>query len=212
MSEEEKFEKYYALLLEWNKKFNLTKITEKKDVELLHFKDSVLPQDFIGKGAELLDLGSGAGFPAIPLKIVRNDLNVTMVDSVGKKVNFLNEVIKSLGLSNTIALHSRIEEIGPKKYDAVTSRALAPLVVLCEYSLPYLKIGGIMLAYKSVDISEELKEATNAIRILGGEEPQIKEAALNEEIKRKFIIIKKIKETPQGYPRGGNKPRLKPLI
>ena len=180
---------------------------------LLHFKDSILPQELICRDAKLLDIGSGAGFPAIPLKIVRNDLDVTMVDSVNKKVTFLQEVIQKLGLEGIKAIHKRIEELDKQnKFDVVTSRAVAPLNVLVEYCLPFVKRNGIMIAYKSLDIDEELKQAANAIEILGGSKPEIKQIELNEEIKRNFVIIKKVKETPLGYPRGGNKPRLKPIL
>ena len=209
----EKFEKYYNLLIEWNEKFNLTSITEKDKVELLHFKDSILPADLIPQNAKVLDIGSGAGFPAIPLKIVRDDISITMVDSVNKKVTFLTEVIQSLGLKNITAVHKRIEELSKQeKFDVVTSRAVAPLNVLCEYCLPFVKKNGFMLAYKSSNISEEIDGAKNAIKILGGGEAEIKEIELNEEITRTFVIIKKIKDTPSSYPRGGNKPRLKPII
>ena len=210
---EKEFSQYYDLLIEWNNKFNLTAVTERDQVELLHFKDSILPIDLIPETSSVLDVGSGAGFPAIPLKIVREDLSVTMIDSVNKKVTFLNEVIKTLGLKNTEAQHKRIEDIEKsKKYDVVTSRAVAPLNVLCEYCLPFVKKGGFMLAYKAVGVEEELKEAKKAIEILGGGEEKIIIRELSPEIKRAFVIIKKIKDTPSSYPRGGNKPRLKPIV
>lgn len=212
MTETEKFNLYYNLLIEWNEKFNLTSVTEREKVELLHFKDSVLCEDLIDKGEELLDVGSGAGFPGIPLKIVREDIKVTLIDSVNKKVTFLNEVISKLGLSEIKAIHTRIEDYKEKKFDVVTSRAVAPLNVLVEYCLPFVKKGGKMIAYKSADIESELNEAKKAIEFLGGEKPTIFTRNLNEEIKRSFVIIKKIKESPLGYPRGGNKPRLKPII
>ena len=212
MNEKEKFELYYNLLTEWNEKFNLTAVTEKEKVELLHFRDSVLPQDMIVKNASVLDVGSGAGFPAIPLKIVREDLTVTMVDSVNKKVVFLQEVIKRLGLTGIEALHKRIEELSKEvKYDVVTSRAVAPLNVLCEYCLPFVKIGGVMIAYKSAEVEEELQSAGKVISLLGGE-ATVEKRALSDEITRSFVIIKKVKESPSGYPRGGNKPRLKPIV
>ncbi len=212
MNEAEKFDLYYDLLVEWNKKFNLTAVTEREKVEVLHFKDSVLCEDIIPNGANILDVGSGAGFPGIPLKIVRDDLKVTLLDSVNKKVSFLNEVISKLGLSEINAIHTRIEDYKERNFDVVTSRAVAPLNVLTEYCLPFVKKGGIMIAYKSADIQEELREARKAIELLGGEKPIIVTRELSEEIKRSFVIIKKIKESPVGYPRGGNKPRLKPII
>lgn len=212
MTENEKFDLYYDLLLEWNEKFNLTAVTEREQVDILHFKDSVLCEDLIKENAEVLDVGSGAGFPGIPLKIIRNDIKVTLIDSVNKKVTFLNEVINKLGLSEIKAIHTRIEDLKGKKFDVVTSRAVAPLNVLAEYCLPFVKKGGIMIAYKASEIEKELNEAKRAIEILGGEEPKVITRKLNEEINRKFVIIKKINETPNGYPRGGNKPRTKPIL
>lgn len=209
----DKFEQYYSLLIEWNQKFNLTAVTEREKVELLHFRDSILPSDLIPKGATLLDVGSGAGFPAIPLKIERDDLTVTMIDSVNKKVMFLDAVIASLELKGITAIHKRIEDIEKGTFfDVVTSRAVAPLNVLCEYCLPFVKKGGFMMAYKSVGIDDELKEADKAIEVLGGEKAVVVERELSPEIKRAFVIIKKIKDTPKGYPRGGNKPRLKTIV
>ena len=210
---EKELSQYYDLLIEWNNKFNLTAVTERDQVELLHFKDSILPIDLITEKSSVLDVGSGAGFPAIPLKIVREDLSVTMIDSVNKKVTFLNEVIMKIGLKNIEAQHKRIEDIEKsKKYDVVTSRAVAPLNVLCEYCLPFVKKGGFMLAYKAVGVEEELNEAKKAIEILGGGEEKIIIRELSPEIKRAFVVIKKIKDTPSSYPRGGNKPRLKPIV
>ena len=208
---DERFEIYYNLLIEWNQKFNLTSITQKDQVELLHFKDSILPQDLIKQNATVLDIGSGAGFPSVPLKIVREDLDITMVDSLNKRIAFLNEVIEKLRLTDIIALHKRAEELDKNiKYDVVTARAVAPLRVLCEYCIPFVKIGGIMLAYKSDEVEQELKEAQNAIEILGGKLESVQKRKLDD-IVRSFVIIKKIKPTPSAYPRGGNKPRIKPL-
>lgn len=208
---DERFEIYYNLLIEWNQKFNLTAITQKDQVELLHFKDSILPQDLIKQNATVLDIGSGAGFPSVPLKIVREDLDITMVDSLNKRITFLNEVIEKLRLTDIRALHKRAEELDKNiKYDVVTARAVAPLRVLCEYCLPFVKIGGIMLAYKSDEVEQELKEAQNAIEILGGKLESVQKRKLDD-IVRSFVIIKKIKPTPSAYPRGGNKPRIKPL-
>lgn len=208
---EERFEIYYNLLIEWNQKFNLTSITQKDQVELLHFKDSILPQDLIKQNATVLDIGSGAGFPSVPLKIVREDLDVTMADSLNKRITFLNEVIEKLRLTNIRAVHKRAEELDKNiNYDVVTARAVAPLRVLCEYCLPFVKIGGIMLAYKSDEVEQELKEAQNAIEILGGKLESVQKRKLDD-IVRSFVIIKKIKPTPSAYPRGGNKPRIKPL-
>ena len=209
---EEKFEKYYNLLIEWNQKFNLTSITEKEKVELLHFKDSVLPHDLIKNNSTVIDIGSGAGFPGIPLKIVREDLDITLVDSLLKRVGFLEEVIKTLELDGIRAIHKRAEDLDKKqKFDVATARAVAPLNVLCEYCLPFVKKGGFMLAYKSEDVEQELKGAEKAIKILGGEVEKVEKRSLCDDIIRSFILIKKINDTPANYPRGGNKPRIKPL-
>ncbi len=211
MENQEKFDLYYNLLVEWNEKFNLTAVTDRQKVELLHFADSVLPSDLIPCSAVCLDVGSGAGFPAIPLCIKRSDLCFTMIDSINKKVTFLNEVIKALDLKNAEALHKRIEE-HKGEYDIVTSRAVAPLCTLVEYCLPFVKKGGIMLAYKSSEIEEELNQAIKAIEFLGGGDVKVEKRILSDDITRSFVIIKKVKDTPKGYPRGGNKPRLKPII
>ncbi|MBQ4049304.1 MAG: 16S rRNA (guanine(527)-N(7))-methyltransferase RsmG [Clostridia bacterium] len=205
------YEKYYEFLTEWNEKINLTTITQKDEVYKKHFLDSILIKDEFKSGARVLDIGSGAGFPAVPLKIEREDLNFTLIDSVGKKVDFLNNLIAHLELKNIVAIKSRIEEHKVFDYDYVTSRAVAPLCVLVEYCLPFLKEGGVMVAYKSVNCDEELQEAKKAIELLGGKVDKIEEKSLDEETKRRFIFIKKIKPSPKGYPRGQNKPRLKSI-
>lgn len=207
----EEFEKYYSLLVEWNKKFNLTSVIERDDVYLKHFYDSILPEKLIPQGARCLDVGSGAGFPAIPLKLIRPDLDYTLIDSVNKKITFLNEVISSLGIGGCKAIHTRVEDFRERNFDVVTSRAVAPLNVLCEYCLPFLKKGGFMLAYKALDAEAELASAENAIKILGGGSGKIIRIPLTDEVTRAFILIEKVAVSPEKYPRGGNKPRLSPL-
>ncbi len=209
----EKFERYYALLLEWNERFNLTAITEKNDVFVKHFLDSISAAPLIPQNASVLDIGAGAGFPSLPLKIVRDDLSVTCVDSVNKKVTFLGAVIDELGLKNARAIHSRAEDLPKTGYDSVVSRAVASLNVLCEYCLPFVKIGGALIAYKSEKTDEELAAATNAIKILGGKVKEIRDVSdfVGGETTRKLIVIEKIAPTPPKYPRGKNLPRLKPL-
>lgn len=207
----DKFSRYYSLLVEWNEKFNLTAITDECGVWLKHFADSVTSESLIKQGASILDVGSGAGFPGIPLKIVRDDISLTMLDSVNKKVTFLNEVVSQLELSNAQAIHSRIEDFDKKqKYDVVVSRAVAELRTLCEYTLPFVKEGGIFIAYKSEKTDEEIINAKNALAILGGEVSEVKEVSVGE-LTRKLVVIKKIKPTPPKYPRGKNLPRVKPL-
>ncbi len=212
----EKFFNYYNLLIETNNKFNLTTITEQDDVIVKHFLDSVIASKYLKQGAKIIDIGAGAGFPSLPLKIIRPDLEVLMVDSVNKKVGFLQEVINSLALNGISTIHSRVEDLANKKeyreqFDYCVSRAVANLTTLSEYALPFIKVGGQMVAYKSSDIQEELEVSKKAIEVLGGILKDILTVNI-EGVERKFVFINKIKSTPNKYPRGGNKPRLSPII
>lgn len=207
-----RFNRYFELLIEWNEKFNLTKITARDEVYKKHFLDSILPAKLIPFSSSVLDVGSGAGFPGIPLKLIRPDISLTMLDSLLKRVGFLNTVISELNLTNTNAVHCRAEEFDKKGcFEVVVSRAVAPLNVLSEYCLPFVKTGGIFIAYKSSAIDDELRNAEKAISILGGDLPVLYTRRLDEETERTFVVIKKIKTTPDKYPRKGNKPRLQPL-
>ena len=209
----EKFEKFFSLLSEYNEKFNLTAITDETEIEIKHFIDSLAGNAYLSENN--LDIGSGAGFPGIPLAIVNPDKNFTLVDSLRKRVDFLSAVKEECSLGNLRVFHKRAEELDKnEKYGLVTARAVAPLNVLCEYCLPFVKSGGIMLAYKGRKADEEIDRAEKAIEILGGKVEKKVSYELNisgEEAERALIIIRKIKETPEKYPRGGNKPRLKPL-
>lgn len=210
---ESQFEKYFSLLTEWNEKFNLTAITEKEDVFVKHFADSLLGEPFIEKNAAVLDVGAGAGFPSLPIKIVRGDIKLTLADSLQKRVVFLREVICRLGLENVEAVHSRAEDLTEREsYDCVVSRAVAPLNVLCEYCLPFVKTGGKFIAYKSDDCAEEIAAAEKAVSVLGGAGAQIVKVRLDENTVRSLVVIKKIAATPVKYPRGKNLPRKMPLI
>ena len=165
------FEKYYSQLIEYNSKVNLTAITERNEVFVKHFLDSILPIAEIKTGASVVDVGSGAGFPSLPIKIVRPDISLTMVDSLNKRVNFLNEVLADLGIKNAKAVHSRAEDFCVKtreKFDVAVARAVAKLNTLVEYLLPLVKVGGVVLAYKGSGYIDELNEAQKAIEILGG--------------------------------------------
>ncbi len=205
------FDCYFELLVFWNERFNLTAITEKDEVEVKHFIDSLSSVDLISENASLLDIGSGAGFPSLPLKIVRPDITLTMVDSVNKKVGFLNEVVKRLNLEGAEAIHSRAEDLDKdKKYDFVVSRAVASLSTLLEYCLPFVKEGGYLIAYKSEKTDEEILESKNALTILGGTIDKVVDKSHNG-LNRKLIVVKKIAPTPKKYPRGKNLPRVKPL-
>lgn len=206
----QRFEKYYELLIQWNEKFNLTAITEKTAVEIKHFSDSLAASEII-KGT-VIDIGAGAGFPSIPLKIVNPSLYITMIDSSNKRVTFLKEVIEQLGLEKAEAMHSRAEDLKEREcFDFAVARAVAPLSTLAEYLIPFVKKGGKMIAYKSDNIEEEMKEAKTAIKILGGTKTEVIKIPLDSETVRSLVIVTKGRPTPKKYPRGANKPRLNPL-
>ena len=211
----EQFEKYYNYLVQENEKYNLTAITQPLDVIVKHFIDSVLPEKSIERNATVIDIGTGAGFPGIPLKILRNDLKVTLLDSLQKRINFLNNLIEILGLSNIKAFHGRAEDFVAnkrEKYDYAVSRAVANLATLSEYMLPYVKVGGKAIMYKGNKLQDELQAGENAIKILGGETEKIEKYYLaEEESNREVLIIKKIQPTNKKYPRGKNLPKTKPL-
>lgn len=209
------FETYFSMLIETNKVLNLTAITEEHDVLIKHFLDSVLAVKNFPENVKIIDVGSGAGFPSIPLKIVRPDLKICMIDSLNKRINFLNEVIKILNLNYINAEHCRAEDFAKKNremFDVATARAVASLNTLVEYLLPFVKIGGIAIIYKSSKLSEELKEAENAIKILGGKIEKIENIIISEEeLERNILIVRKIKHTPEKYPRDKNKPKTQPI-
>ncbi len=208
----EQFRTYCDLLLEWNAKFNLTAITDVEEIYVKHFRDSLLGESLVPENASVLDVGAGAGFPSLPIKIVRPDVKLTLLDSVSKKVTFLQAVIDSLKLENAAAVHARIEDLAKKaSFDVVTSRAVAALPTLAEYCLPFVREGGVFIAYKSGDCDEELSRAENAIAILGGAKPELVRVQLDGQTERSIIVIKKIKATPAKYPRGKNLPRKTPL-
>lgn len=214
--QEQQFDRYFSMLIETNKLLNLTAITEEQEVLIKHFLDSVLPHNFFTKNSSIVDVGSGAGFPALPLKIVRPDLNVCMVDSLNKRINFLTDVITELNLEKIQAVHSRAEDFAKKNresFDYAVARAVAPLNTLVEYLLPLVRIGGSAIIYKSTKLKEELKTSKKAIEILGGKVETIKTFKIEEEnLERNILIIKKIKSTPAKYPRDKNKPKLSPII
>lgn len=211
----ENFYTYMNLLLEWNEKINLTAITEPNEVILKHFVDSLTISNLIKEGEKVIDVGTGAGFPGIPLSIVNNE-NITLLDSLNKRIIFLEEVINKLELTNIKAVHSRVEEFAKNKkeremYDIATSRAVAPLNVLLEYLLPLVKIGGKCICMKGSN-TEEIDEAKNALKILGGEIEKIERITLpNSDITRNIIIVKKVKNTPLKYPRKPGTPSKEPI-
>ena len=206
------FETYYQLLAETNKVMNLTAITEANEVARLHFADSLAGAACLPQGASLLDMGSGAGFPGLPLAIFRPDLKVTLMDSLNKRVLFLQQVIAALGLTNVEAVHSRAEDgrayFG--QFDVCTARAVAALNVLSEYTLPYLKVGGLFLAYKGPQAEEEADQAKRALQILGGSVESIRNVTLPG-CEHKLILVRKTAPTPKKYPRKAGTPAKSPL-
>ena len=211
------FYKYMELLLEWNEKINLTAIIEPKEIILKHFIDSITILPYINTQNKVLDIGTGAGFPGIPLKILNKENEFTLLDSLNKRINFLNDVIQRLNLEKIKAVHGRAEEFinqnGEREsYDIVTSRAVARLNILLEYMLPFTKIGGKCICMKSFEIDEELEEAKKAIEILGGELEKVDVITLPEsDIKRKIVVIKKVKNTLPKYPRKAGTPEKEPI-
>jgi 16S rRNA (guanine527-N7)-methyltransferase len=205
------FEKYFALLAFYNAQFDLTAITEREAVYEKHFLDSILAADEIADSATLVDVGSGAGFPAVPLKIVRPDLRVTAVDSLAKRVTFLGKVAEELAV-DLAAVHSRAEDFAVKHreaFDIATARAVAPLNILLEYLAPLVKVGGKVLCYKTDEAETTI--AAHAAAVLGLKLHKTRHFELPSGAKRCIIIYKKVNNTPHAYPRGGNKPRIKPL-
>ena len=210
---------YYELLIEWNQKFNLTAITDFEEVTIKHFIDSLslvrLFPDLNGR--YLIDLGSGAGFPGIPLKIAFPGLSVVLADSLNKRVVFLNEVIDQLCLSNSCAVHGRAEELSHRadfreKFDLCVSRAVAPLAILSEYCLPFARVGGTFVAYKGKEVQDELLDASHAISILGGQLQKVDSFFLpGSGADRTLISISKTRDTPAAYPRKAGMPKKSPL-
>lgn len=213
----EKFYQYMNLLLEWNQKINLTAIIDYKDIILKHFVDSLTIEKYIEKSSYLVDIVTGAGFPGIPLKIVREDIKIVLVDSLNKRVQFLNEVIKKLELQNIEAIHARVEEFGKNKryresFDIATSRAVANMSTLSEYMIPLVKVNGKCICMKGKEIEKELEDAKNAIKILGGKVIERKEFQLiDDDINRNIIVIAKEKSTSSKYPRKPGIPAKDPL-
>lgn len=213
----EKFYNYMNLLIEWNKKINLTAIVEPKDIILKHFIDSLTIEKYIKKGETIIDVGTGAGFPGIPLKIAREDLKITLADSLNKRINFLNEVINKLDLKNIETIHTRAEELGKnkkyrEKFDIATSRAVANMSTLSEYLIPFIKVKGRCICMKSSDIDTELENAKKAINILGCEiESKDKFNLPNSDLGRSVIILRKVKNTPSKFPRKAGTPAKEPI-
>lgn len=216
----EKFDIYYRLIIEWNAKMNLTAITEPREVAVKHIVDSLTALRGIEErnSLRLIDVGTGAGFPGIPLKIVRPDLKLTLLDSLKKRVHFLETVVEALGLEGAECLHGRAEEAARQsalreRFDIAVSRAVARLPVLAEYLLPFVHIGGTAIALKGLHSEEEAKEAERAVKILGGRAIESIPVALpGLSDKRAVLVIKKERTTPKAYPRKAGKPAKEPLL
>ncbi len=212
----EKFERYFNFLVAENQKFNLTAITEKTEVALKHFVDSVLPFMQIPKNARVIDVGTGGGFPGVPLKIMREDIEIVLLDSLQKRVKFLEEVKALLLLNKTTCVHARAEDyagVNREKFDVATSRAVASVPTLAEYLLPFVKVGGQAIMYKGLSVEEELQAGEKAIATLGGKVEEVLHFYIDEiQSTRKIVFIKKLSKTPPKYPRGKNLPKTKPIL
>lgn len=208
---------YMQLLLEWNKKINLTAITQPREIITKHFIDSMTIAKYIEKNAKLIDVGTGAGFPGIPLKIIRRDIKVTLLDSLNKRICFLKEVIEQLELTKIEAIHARVEELGKNKkyresFDCATSRAVANLSTLVEYLIPLVKINGCCISMKGSKIEDEMQQSKSAISVLGGKIEKLEKFSLPQsDIDRNIIMIRKAKNTPTKYPRKPGTPVKEPI-
>ncbi len=213
-----RFEKYMNLVIEWNEKINLTAITDRQEFIVKHFYDSITLLSCIDlkQGAKVIDIGTGAGFPGVPLKIVRPDIELTLLDSLNKRIVFLSDVVMPcIGLSAE-TIHGRAEDFSKQakyreKYDLAVSRAVANLSALSEYCIPFIKKGGEFISMKGPDVEVELNSAQNAVKVLGGEVSEVKNLTLPDNSGRSIVIIKKVNNTPEKYPRRGVKINKNPL-
>lgn len=216
-----KFQKYMNLLIEWNKNINLTAITDKDEIELKHFVDSLTINKYISDNSKVIDVGTGAGFPGIPLKIYNESLDITLLDSLNKRINFLNHVIEELNLNKIKAVHSRAEDAAKnldyrEKFDVATSRAVANLSTLVEYLLPFVRVNGICICMKGPNVEEELGRAKKAIEVLGGRIEKVDNLKLaadgaENDLERNIIIIRKVRKCSSKYPRKAGMPSKEPI-
>lgn len=213
----EEFSKYYDMMIKYNTSHNITNITEINEVIIKHYLDSIIPYQLLKDSSKVIDLGCGGGFPSIPLKIINKSLDFTAVDSVNKKIEFVNNVAKELNFNDFNVIHARIEDLAFKddyreRYDYVVSRAVAPLNIILEYSAPFTKNNGQIICYKGLKYQEEIENAANALKLLNCKVVDIKKYYIEEiDTYRYIIIIEKLANINKKYPRKQNKPRLQPL-
>ena len=215
-----KFETYMQGILAWNEKVNLTRITQPDEFIVKHFLDSLVccTHKEYQNARKIIDVGTGAGFPGIPLAIMSADKNFVLMDSLGKRLKIIDELCAEAGISNVETIHARAEELARnkqhrEKYDLCVSRAVANMAVLAEYCLPFIKVGGCLMAYKGPEAAEEAEAAKNAIKLLGGNLAEIYDASLEKyDISHKIVVIKKVKNTVSKYPRKAGTPTKEPLL
>ena len=214
--QENQFDIFFNFLISENEKYNLTAITEENEVLVKHFLDSVLPYKEIPQNAKVIDIGTGAGFPGVPLKILRPDIKLTLVDSLQKRVNFLQSLLSMLEINDVKTVHSRAEDYvktNRETFDIALSRAVAQIPTLSEYLLPYVKVGGKVLMYKGSNFEDEINQGKRAISTLGGKLDRVLQFKIEEiDIFRAIVIIKKQNSTNPLYPRGKNLPKTKPIL
>ena len=212
----ELFYQYMNGIIGWNDKINVTAITDEKMFIVKHFVDSLAINKFVAQAKSIIDIGTGGGFPGIPLKIMNYDKKVTLIDSVNKKLNVIRDITKDMDLGELEILHSRAEELASKQeyretYDIATTRAVSNFSTILEYMLPFIKVGGYAICMKGPNYTEEFEEAKVAIEVLGGKFDSIERLNVGNELERNIIIIKKVKNTPKKFPRGQGKPLKEPI-
>ena len=203
-------------VLDWNTKINVTAVRDEENFIIKHFIDSLMINKYIEGKLKVIDIGTGAGFPGIPIKLYNEDLQITLIDSINKKLNVIRDSIIGLGLNNIDVIHSRAEDLAVKAeyremFDVSTTRAVSNLSTILEYMMPFIKVGGRAVCMKGPNYQEELENARTAIKLLGGQVKVIENFNINTEYERNIIVIKKIKETPKKFPRSGNKPLKEPI-
>lgn len=220
MLEKSQYEKYYIYMkniLEWNTKINVTAVRDEESFIIKHFIDSLMISNYVNSNVKVIDIGTGAGFPGIPLKLFNENIEITLIDSINKKLNVIRESIKEMNLDKIDIIHSRAEDLAIKEeyrenYDIATTRAVSNLSTILEYMMPFIKIGGYAVCMKGPNYNDELNNAKNAIKILGGKLESIENFNINTEYERNVIVIRKIEKTPKRYPRSGNKPLKEPIL